>query len=268
MQSGNTDNQGDNPVRASSLDQLQMQSGSPDNQGENSFWEFSPGQSQMQSGSPDNQGNNPIKASSLDQFQSQQYSDYRPPLTPRPFPYPPLHNKPRRRQSDLWKWYQTQTPNRKIVIGWGAIMAVLLFFSSIIVASASITGTFTPQSAATPIGAGVFESPTVPHQTPISIPTQESRSTPTHAPTQTRQSSQSPTTCSGVNCNPWGYDFSQGNYVTQPPSNFCAYFSCILNFWSGHGYVVECQDGKYSKLGGLQGPCKHHGGDPRPLYSH
>ncbi len=62
-------------------------------------------------------------------------------------------------------------------------MAVLLFFSSIIVASASITGTFTPQSAATPIGAGVFESPTVPHQTPISIPTQESRSTPTHAPT-------------------------------------------------------------------------------------
>src|SRR5260370_32041511 len=132
MQSGNTDNQGDNPVRASSLDQLQMQSGSPDNQGENSFWEFSPDQSQMQSGSPDNQGNNPIKASSLDQFQSQQYSDYRPPLTPRPFPYPPLNNKPRRRQSDLWKRYQTQTPNTKIVIGCGAIMAALLLFSFII----------------------------------------------------------------------------------------------------------------------------------------
>src|SRR5260370_16149061 len=84
----------------------------------------------MQSGNTDNQGDNPVRASSLDQFQSQQYSDYRPPLTPRPFPYPPLHNKPRRRQSDLWKWYQTQTPNRKIVIGWGAIMAVLPFFFS------------------------------------------------------------------------------------------------------------------------------------------
>src|SRR5258708_16730603 len=146
MQSGNTDNQGDNPVRASSLDQLQMQSGSPDNQGENSFWEFSPDQSQMQSGSPDNQGENPIKASSLDQFQSQQYSEYRPPLTPSQFPYPPLRHKPRRRQSDLWKWYQTQTPNRKIVIGWGAIMAVLLFFLFIIVAFCRVTMNITPQS--------------------------------------------------------------------------------------------------------------------------
>src|SRR5260370_20370582 len=100
----------------------------------------------MQSGNTDNQGDNPVRASSLDQFQSQQYSDYRPPLTPRPFPYPPLHNKPRRRQSDLWKWYQTQTPNRKIVIGWGAIMAVSPFFSCFFFFFLSHNVIITPQS--------------------------------------------------------------------------------------------------------------------------
>src|SRR5260370_22262721 len=104
----------------------------------------------MQSGNTDNQGDNPVRASSLDQFQSQQYSDYRPPLTPRPFPYPPLHNKPRRRQSDLWKWYQTQTPNRKIVIGWGAIMAGVPVFSSLFFCFRTINWTAHPQPTATP----------------------------------------------------------------------------------------------------------------------
>src|SRR5260370_37277264 len=118
MQSGNTDNQGDNPVRASSLDQLQMQSGSPDNQGENSFWEFSQDQAQMQSVSPDNQGENPIKASSLDQFQSKEYSEYRPPLAHRQFPYPPLRYKPRSMKSDLRMWNHILPPNSTIVLRW------------------------------------------------------------------------------------------------------------------------------------------------------
>lgn len=32
------------------------------------------------------------------------------------------------------------------------------------------------------------------------------------------------------------------------------------DFWSGNGYVVECQDGTLSDSGGIQGACSHHGG--------
>ena len=222
----------------------------------------------MHSGTPDNQGEGPFWETSPDQFQSKQYADYRPPPTPGQFQYPPLYYTPRRRRSALWHWYRTRTRNMKIGLGCGAIIAVLLFFSCIIAVSASISGVLTPTPTATPIQAALLVSPTVPQQTPISIPTQTPTSIPTPAPTQTQQAPQNPTTCPGVNCNPWGYNFTPGNYITQPPSNFCAYFSCILNFWSGRGYVEECQDGKYSKLGGLRGSCSHHGGDPRPLYSH
>jgi hypothetical protein len=265
MQSGTPDNRGDNSLWESSLDQFQMQSGTPDNQGGNPFWEFSPDQVQMQSGTLDNQGGN---ESSPDEFQSQQYSDYRPPLTPGQLKYPPLYYTPRRRRSALWQWYRTQTRNMKIGIGCGAIMAVLLFFSCIIAVSASVTGTLTPTPKVTSVPAALIASPTVPRQTPISIPTRESGFTPTPAPTQTHQPPQNPTGCPGVNCNPWGYNFSPGNHITQPPTNFCAYFSCISDFLSGRGYVVECQDGKYDKLGGLRNSCLHHGGNPRPLYSH
>jgi hypothetical protein len=72
----------------------------------------------------------------------------------------------------------------------------------------------------------------------------------------------------GVNGNPWGYDFNPGNYITAPPSAFCTYFNCIASFWSGHGYVMECVDTTYSLSGGIQGSCSHHGGNYRPLYSH
>ena len=245
-----------------------MQSETSENQGDNPIWEFSPDPFQMQSGTPENQGDNPIWETSPDPFQNQQYSDYRLPLAPGQFQYSPLIYTPRRKQSDLWQWYRTRTLNMKIVIGWGAIMAVLLFFSCIIVASVSITRTLTPPPLATLVPAAVIASPTVPQQTPIAMPTQGPASTPTRAPTQTHQSPQSQTACPGVKCNPWGYNFTPGNYITNPPSNFCSYFTCISDFWGGHGYVVECQDGKYTKLGGLRNPCMHHNGDPHPLYSH
>ncbi len=290
MQPGNPENQGDNPFWESSLDPFQRQSGNPENQGDNPFWESSPDpfQSQQYSDYRPRQShlNAGIEAGRwvrsmrltmarvLDAFRKPFKKlgaialNYRPPLTPRRFQYPPLYYTAQRRRSDLWQWYRTRTRNMKIGIGCGAIMAVLLFFSCIIAASASITGTLMPTPTATPIRAAVIASPTVPHQTPISIPTQEVGSTPTPAPTQRQQPPQNPTTCSGVNCNPWGYNFFPGNYITEPPSNFCSYFTCISDFWSGHGYVVECQDGKYTKLGGLRGPCWHHAGDQRTLYSH
>jgi hypothetical protein len=59
-----------------------------------------------------------------------------------------------------------------------------------------------------------------------------------------------------------------GSLISAPPGNFCAYFACIGNFWNGRGYVEECQDGMFSKSGGIQGSCSYHGGNQRPLYSH
>jgi len=83
-----------------------------------------------------------------------------------------------------------------------------------------------------------------------------------------QQSAQPPPAPSGVNGNPWGYDFNPGNYITAPPSAFCSYFNCIASFWNGKGHVEECQDATYSKSGGISGSCSHHGGDWRALYSH
>lgn len=72
----------------------------------------------------------------------------------------------------------------------------------------------------------------------------------------------------GVNGNPWGYTFSPGKLIYSPPGDFCAYFNCIASFWNGSGYVEECQDATFSKSGGIQGSCSHHGGDWRALYAH
>ncbi len=77
----------------------------------------------------------------------------------------------------------------------------------------------------------------------------------------------------GDNCgapsNPWGYNFCDyygGNTISNPPSNFCSYFSCIASFWSfTNGYVAECNDTKYSHSGGVSGACSSHGGEWRPL---
>jgi len=102
-------------------------------------------------------------------------------------------------------------------------------------------------------------------------PTPKPTPTPTQAPVQQSQPTQQPAPpppSTGVNNNPWGYDFNSGNYIYSPNSGFCSYFSCINNFWNGNGYVEECNDGMYGKSGGIQGSCSHHGGNMRPLYSH
>jgi hypothetical protein len=70
----------------------------------------------------------------------------------------------------------------------------------------------------------------------------------------------------GVNGNPWGYNFSCCNYISSPPANFCSYFNCIPSFWkSTNGYVEECSDGTYSHSGGRSGSCSYHGGNWRAL---
>lgn len=65
----------------------------------------------------------------------------------------------------------------------------------------------------------------------------------------------------GVNGNPWGYNFNAGRVIYDPNPDFCAYFTCIKSFWeSTNGYVVECWDGEYSHSGGRPGACSRNGG--------
>ncbi|QBD80305.1 hypothetical protein EPA93_31760 [Ktedonosporobacter rubrisoli] len=126
--------------------------------------------------------------------------------------------------------------------------------------SISVSPTAVPTIVATSVPAS---TPTIePTQVPTVVPTQPPMPTPTVAPTQ-------PPAHTGVNGNPWGYDFnSSGNKISDPPAEFCNYFSCIKSFWNGTGYVIECQDNTFSKSGGNQGSCSHHGGDKATLFSH
>jgi hypothetical protein len=124
-------------------------------------------------------------------------------------------------------------------------------------ASALPEETFSPTPIAT--------SASTPSPTPFpTLPSPSPTATPTAVPPPPQP------TCipGGVNCNPWGYNFTAGNVIYSPPGAFCSYFSCSGNFWNGRGYVMECQDGMYSKSGGIHGSCSYHGGNWQALYSH
>lgn len=195
--------------------------------------------------------------------------------TPGQFQRPPSNTFPPRRQSGIWQWYKSRTKKVKLSIGCGMILAVLLFFSCIGTAVGSVH--LAPPSTPTPTSPSnqvAVTSPIVNNQptpTPTNTPTLTPTPKPTIAPIPTptpTQSPHTPTPCPGVNCNPWGYNFNLGKLIYSPPAAFCSYFSCINNFPNGHGYVVECHDGEFSKSGGVQGACSYHGGVLRPLYSH
>jgi uncharacterized protein DUF4236 len=68
--------------------------------------------------------------------------------------------------------------------------------------------------------------------------------------------------------NPWGYNFTPGRVIYDPPLEFCSYFDCIGNFGNSPGYVIQCRDDMFSTAGGRQGACSYHGGVRRPLYRH
>ena len=46
----------------------------------------------------------------------------------------------------------------------------------------------------------------------------------------------------------------------------CSYFRCIDNFPDGHGYMVECDDRKFSMSGGIDGACSDNGGVAETAY--
>ncbi len=105
----------------------------------------------------------------------------------------------------------------------------------------------------------------IPTDTPQPVATAIPTSAPTQVPTVAPTQPPAPT---GVNGNPWGYNFVPGNAIYSPPATFCNYFACINNFWNGRGYVEECVDGDYSLSGGIRGVCSYHGGAAQELFSH
>jgi hypothetical protein len=82
----------------------------------------------------------------------------------------------------------------------------------------------------------------------------------------TQSGASSTSSLCGAPANPYGYNLCGiGNKVTTPPSDICAYFSCIENFGNGSGYMVECNDGMYSMSGGIDGVCSDHRGEGSPV---
>ncbi len=212
---------------------------------------------------------------------------YRPPFSPRPYsfsfarrPTPPSYQR-------AWHWYRSAS--RGIQVGIGLLVLVLLlciymFFAAISMATHALLSASVVETAA-PVQVVVAQDTAAPTAipTPLMTATSVLPSTPTPTPTlppsptplprsQPTQSAvpptPTPTPCPAIACNPWGYNFVPGSLIFSPPRAFCGFFPCIANFWSGHGYVVQCHDGQYSKLGGTRGACASHTGVLRPLYAH
>ena len=203
---------------------------------------------------------------------------------------PSTNFPPPQQRTGCWSWYKTRNRNVKIGLGCGTVIGILLFFLCIgtAIGSGNLATHMTPTPTATSGQAAVIASPTVAQDTPTAVPTQKPTPTPTTQPTPTPIPTQAvlaiqpphptqppqptPPSCQAVNGNPWCYNFSPGDLIYNPPSNFCNYFPCITSFWEpddpGDGYVVQCRDSMYSQSGGERGGCSYHGGVLRPLYAH
>lgn len=184
------------------------------------------------------------------------------------YPYQPP------RKPTLWQRYRRLPAIAQLVIG----LIVVLF-----VGSAAISGITQAASDQTAINATATQDATssvaaTPATQPTSAPTAKPTAKPTTppaqptpVPTQPPAPTQAPAQSNAINGNPWGYDFSPGNYITNPPADFCSgvYFSCVKSFWqSANGYVVQCGNGLYSHSGGVHGACSKDGGVANTLYSH
>lgn len=72
----------------------------------------------------------------------------------------------------------------------------------------------------------------------------------------------------GVYNNPWGYDFRPGELIYHPPAQFCRYFNCVKPFWRQKGFVVQCHDLFFIRVGGRVNACVGHRGLFHVLYAH
>lgn len=183
-----------------------------------------------------------------------------------------------------WQWFRRQSRRIQLGVGCAGVVGLLILCSCMVALAAagnnpasSPTATPGAIAQATKHLVNQTASPTATKGTPPTATPQPS-STPTPAPTNTpppkptatspppppptATPTQAPSCAYGaVNGNPWCYNFQCCTVITSPPADFCSYFSCIASFWNGQGYVVQCNDGHYSKSGGRSGSCSHHGGE-------
>lgn len=176
----------------------------------------------------------------------------------------PTYAQPQQSPS-LWQRFSILSLNARIaVLGLSLIVVCACCGIGIAATSAGNNTAGTSVQATDTPGHTILTS-----SSPAATATPTPKPTATPKPKPTATPKPKPTCIPGaVNCNPWGYNFNPGNLIYSVPSGFCGYFSCISTFFNGRGYVVQCQDGMFSKSGGIQGSCSHHGGDRRPLYSH
>lgn len=210
-------------------------------------------------------------------------------------PYPGQFNAPvsQAPKKGVWNWYKRQ--KKATIWGVGCGILVLLMLCSCANTDNTSTTNAAPNSVVTTTATHEVVKPTptaqptatptptpkptptpipTPRPTPTSIPTPKPVPTKAPAPQPTQPPAPQPTqppVVTGVNGNPWGYDFNYGNLVYNPPADFCSgvYFTCVGDFWSKtRGYVEQCKDLSFSHSGGIRGSCSYHGGNLRPLYSH
>jgi hypothetical protein len=146
-------------------------------------------------------------------------------------------------------------------------------------------------NAATSTGSPVATPQTASHIAPVATARPTKKPVPTVKPTATKVPTPKPTALpptpvptqlpaptaiptqasapSGVNGNPWDYNFTAGNYIYSPNPAFCTYFTCVSTFWTKtNGYVAECYNGSYTHSGGISGACSRDGGVEQALWSH
>lgn len=175
----------------------------------------------------------------------------------------------------MWKYASWPKSAKWVVTG---IIALLAVCSGIVNATGSTQQTIVQQSSPTAIVTPTpTEKPTptatpTPKPTPTATPTPETTQAPVQQPAQqpaTQSQPQQSAPVTGVNNNPWGYDFNPGSLIYNPNSGFCGYFSCVSTFWTAtSGYVVECANNEYSHSGGVRGACSRDGGVEATLYQH
>jgi hypothetical protein len=118
------------------------------------------------------------------------------------------------------------------------------------------------------VSSGPSASPTAVATAPTT-PTPPATSTPTPTHTTKPTPTPKPTDWCGGPPNPLGYTLCPGGALIYAPApSTCSYFDCIATFGNGKGYMVECQDGRYSMTGGRPSSCSHHQGEARPVYQH
>lgn len=183
-------------------------------------------------------------------------------------------------QNTVWPWYKGQSRRTQIIVG--CVTGVLLISCCAFGAANSNanTNTDTTNQQASTGGSSTNASPSGTTSQPTAThvaATATANPHPTVAPVATQPVSHPPTATTppapkypAINSNPWDYTFTNtGHLLYQPVGSFCSsgYFTCVSTFWKDtKGFVIQCNNGRYSHSGGVQGECSRDGGPGNPVY--